>query len=317
MCGIQLFDVLARLAEDLDQDPYPPLADCLERQLALLKSVDSGLNLFLPGGTERSALAPRESVRRLYEEAWTVYDRKTYDHSVGLIKGRLAANGFGREFFEGKICFDGGCGTGRFGIAMAELGAARVVAADIGRKSLDFAAERARERDLENVEFVQADITDLSAWADESFDMVVSNGVLHHTVEQDRGLREHYRITRPGGVFWLYLYGADSLFWRCYDLLRELFADIDPEEAKTILMEFQLRPGTVYTFLDNVYAPIRTYYRQSEVQALFEGLWPCETRLLDGPADFDSIPRQLASPHGRTIFGPEGEVRAAFTKKPR
>lgn len=312
--AVHVFDVLEKICLDMNKDPYTLLVPCLEKQTSFIGAVTPDLPFIHPEQEEKTRPPLRDDVQKLYEEAWTVYDQDSYMHSVELIKNRLAINGLDENFIRGKKCFDGGCGTGRFCIALAQLGASQVVGADIGSASLDFARARVKEYGLENIEFIRQDVTDLSQWKDGAFDFVISNGVLHHTIEQVRGIKEHFRITKSGGHFWLYLYGAESLYWNIYDLLMDLVSGIGHHEAKYIMQEFSLKPGSVYTFLDNVYAPIRKYYKLSQVQNILQEEGTFTTKLLEGPEDFDSAPRQLNSLFGREIFGPEGEVRAIFFK---
>jgi ubiquinone/menaquinone biosynthesis C-methylase UbiE len=49
---------------------------------------------------------------------------------------------------------------------------------------------------------------------DNSFDIVYSHGVLHHTPDIERAFKEVHRVLRPGGEFILMLYSKNSLnFW--------------------------------------------------------------------------------------------------------
>lgn len=313
LASLAVSNTLQQVIRNLDTDPVPTITACLERQTAFLS---------LPALSpveKLAAVQPENSVaatRTLYEEAWTVYDRQTYIHSIELIEARLRANGYDETFFKGKRCFDGGCGTGRFALAMRRMGAGHVVGADMGGRSLDFARRMAAELGLNEVEFLEMDATDLGRFPDESFDVVVSNGVLHHAVETERGIREHFRITRAGGLFWLYLYGAGGLYWDLYDHLRELLRDIGPETAKAFMLRLDLRPGAIYTFLDNAFAPIRKYYRNSEITALLgEANLHSATRLR-GTAQYDDGVLQTTAPYGKVILGDEGEVRLALTKVP-
>lgn len=67
------------------------------------------------------------------------------------------------------------------------------------------------------------------AFADNSFDMVFSFGVLHHTPDIKKAVQEIYRVLRPGGEVWIALYhrwSASFLFQKFfkYGILRgELF----------------------------------------------------------------------------------------------
>lgn len=48
---------------------------------------------------------------------------------------------------------------------------------------------------------------------DGSFDVVYSNGVLHHTPDIERSFRETYRVLKQGGVFWVIVYHKNSIFY--------------------------------------------------------------------------------------------------------
>jgi SAM-dependent methyltransferase len=45
------------------------------------------------------------------------------------------------------------------------------------------------------------------------FDVVFSNGVLHHTPDIEQAFREAARVLRPGGEIWVVLYHRDSIFY--------------------------------------------------------------------------------------------------------
>ncbi|NWF68306.1 MAG: methyltransferase domain-containing protein [Chloroflexi bacterium] len=47
---------------------------------------------------------------------------------------------------------------------------------------------------------------------DGCFDVVFSNGVLHHTPDIGKAFRETYRVLKPGGQFWVIVYHRDSVF---------------------------------------------------------------------------------------------------------
>ena len=73
-----------------------------------------------------------------------------------------------------ETVFDGGAGCGRFSILLAKQGL-RVTHFDISRPMIDKARELVeKERVLDRITFVQGALEDLSAYADKSFDLVIS-----------------------------------------------------------------------------------------------------------------------------------------------
>ena len=81
-------------------------------------------------------------------------------------------------------------------MAMADLGAERVVGVDVMEERI--AQARERERDQAAVRFLQAPSETLP-FPDASFDGVLVNEVLEHVVDEIQTLREIYRVLRPGG----------------------------------------------------------------------------------------------------------------------
>jgi SAM-dependent methyltransferase len=58
-------------------------------------------------------------------------------------------------------------------------------------------------------------------FSDSTFDVVFSNGVLHHTPNMGKAFQEAYRVLKPGGEFWVVVYHRDSIFhWWSWVLFR-------------------------------------------------------------------------------------------------
>ena len=99
-----------------------------------------------------------------------------------------------------------GCGTGQESIETAQqFPEAQVLAVDLSLSSLSYAKRKTNERGLKNVEYAQADITQLGSLG-RMFDIIVSVGVLHHLADPMGGLRELVALLRPGGLMLLGLY---------------------------------------------------------------------------------------------------------------
>jgi len=249
----------------------------------------------------------------LFENAWTSYTPETYGHSLKLVKERLKRSGFDEHYFAGKTCFDGGCGTGRLSIAMAQMGAKKVTAIDLGWESLDYFRKVVENYGLNNIEIIEHDVTDLAAWQDSTYDFVASNGVLHHTENCERGIREHFRITKSGGMFWVYLYGAGGMYWHLYDLLKPMVLNIPPADIRRILWAFGLREGLIYTYLDNFLAP-RLYYTRDDFLELLKEEGDFTWRHAKGKSEIDDTEILLNTAYGAQIYGPQGEVRLVVVK---
>ena len=107
----------------------------------------------------------------------------------------------------GKKVLEIGCGLGTDGAQFALAGADYT-----GIDLTDAAVDLARRRfDLFNLPgaFRTADAENLD-FPDESFDVVYSHGVLHHTPDTVRAVQEVHRVLRPGGRAVVMLYHRDS-----------------------------------------------------------------------------------------------------------
>jgi SAM-dependent methyltransferase len=105
-----------------------------------------------------------------------------------------------------------GSGDNQVVFALAGLGA-RVTSVDISERQLQVAERRARELGL-GVEFVQADVTDLSAFADGSFDAVYTGGhVAVWVSDLARFYAEAARILAPAGLLLVCEYHPFRRIW--------------------------------------------------------------------------------------------------------
>ena len=100
-----------------------------------------------------------------------------------------------------------GCGLGTDAARFARSGA-RYTGIDLTQRSIELARERFRQEGLAG-EFQIGDAEQLS-FPDDSFDLFYSHGVLHHTPDIDRAIREARRVLRPGGEAMVMLYHRRS-----------------------------------------------------------------------------------------------------------
>ena len=102
-----------------------------------------------------------------------------------------------------------GCGVGTDTVRFAR-GGARIAAVDLSDTAVALTTERLGEEGLEG-DVREADAESLP-FADGSFDVVYSWGVLHHTPDTARAIREVARVLRPAGEARIMLYNSRSFF---------------------------------------------------------------------------------------------------------
>ena len=91
-----------------------------------------------------------------------------------------------------------GCGNGVVTGYLADSYQANVVGIDVDREQVELARKEAG--DVAGIRFLEADAISLP-FADTSFDLVLSFGVLHHIENWQDALKEIKRVLRPGGYF--------------------------------------------------------------------------------------------------------------------
>jgi 2-polyprenyl-3-methyl-5-hydroxy-6-metoxy-1,4-benzoquinol methylase len=107
-----------------------------------------------------------------------------------------------RDFFQGIRALDAGCGSGRWTYALAELGS-EVVAFDLTSGGIEAVDANLGRR--ENVTVCQANLFE-PPFADESFDFVMSWGVLHHTPDTRAALDRLVPLVKRGGTLYVMVY---------------------------------------------------------------------------------------------------------------
>jgi len=101
-----------------------------------------------------------------------------------------------------------GCGTGQHSIGTASrFKNAKALAVDLSISSLAYAKRKTEELDLQNIDYMQADILDLGK-LDRKFDIIESVGVLHHLDEPMAGLRILTNCLKLGGLMKIGLYSV-------------------------------------------------------------------------------------------------------------
>jgi SAM-dependent methyltransferase len=122
-----------------------------------------------------------------------------------------------------------GCGLGTDGAQFVRAGA-DYTGVDLTLAAVELARRRFELFELPG-KFQVADAESLE-FADESFDLVYSHGVLHHTPDAPRAVREIHRVLRPRGRAVVMLYHRNSYNYRVnIRMLRRMGARLLKSEA--------------------------------------------------------------------------------------
>jgi SAM-dependent methyltransferase len=138
-----------------------------------------------------------------YEQFFTDYDRFRYRTERHIPKCIEALQ------VEGKRVLEIGLGEGADAEQLIRNGA-RWSGVDLTAESIGRVKTRLALRELPYEDIQQGSVLDLP-FADSTFDLVFSHGVLHHVPEIKQAQSEIHRVLRPGGELVIMLYARWSL----------------------------------------------------------------------------------------------------------
>jgi len=148
----------------------------------------------------------------------------------------------------GKNILEVGCGVGTDLLQFARAGA-HVLGVDLSPKSAFLAKSRLHVYNCQGDTLV-ADAENLALKSDK-FELTYSWGVIHHTPNPERAIREIYRVTKSGGEICIMFYNRHSLVALQLYLLFGLLAFRPFRSLKNIIANHLESPGTkAYTIAE-------------------------------------------------------------------
>jgi ubiquinone/menaquinone biosynthesis C-methylase UbiE len=168
----------------------------------------------------------------------------------------------GFNSFNGARLLEIGCGMGTDLLQFAR-GGAHCTGVDLTPRSIEISRLHFDLYQM-RADFVLTDAERLP-FASESFDVVYSNGVLHHTPGTVTAIREVHRILRPGGLAKVMLYHRRSLYYWSEIILHRgilrghFLRGHSPEEIMSRYVEYS----------ETGARPLVKVYSRRQAQALF------------------------------------------------
>lgn len=249
-----------------------------------------------------------------YGNLFKEFDHKNYfDEAANLLKTRLDRNNIVIPNIENLKVLDQGCGGGRYTTAWKLLGVKEAVGIDFSEIGLNDAKNRVKFAGLD-VTFVHGSVLDMP-FENEVFDIVYSNGVLHHTEDWKKGIEEQLRVLKKGGLGWQYLIeNPGGIFWDKIEILRAILKDVNKEFAQKILKSIGIPNNRVFYMLDHVMVPINTRIAPQELENELIKNGAINIKRLERGTDFDRVEAIYRNiPYAKEKFG-VGENRYVFNK---
>jgi len=177
--------------------------------------------MFWPHETISDSTDVTEMVKAFYEDTpFPNYD----DHDSVRSLAEKARRGAYAQALNNSVRYNStilevGCGTGQLTNFLA-IGCRRVVGADMCLNSLRLGEKFRRQHEIDRAQFVQMNLF-RPAFAHEQFDLVLCNGVLHHTADPKGGFLGLVPLVKPGGHIIIGLYNTYGRLMT--DMRRRLF----------------------------------------------------------------------------------------------
>jgi SAM-dependent methyltransferase len=250
------------------------------------------------------------------------------------------------DALEGRSVLDAGCGTGQRAVGFAQrYPGARMQGIDAVDAALHVARELASRHGVRNASFARGDIMKLEMG--ETFDFIISTGVVHHLEDPRRGLHNLCRHLSPDGVICIWVYHPfgemDRLLGR--ELLLTLWgadrADLALGQRMMEQLDLRLgagrygqgvnaaqaesRRGRLSADADAYMHPIVHAYRFGEAMSMFResGMEWVALNGLNTPDDMKLVDLAGVEEEGRGFclraedLFPPGELRDRFETLPR
>ncbi len=163
---------------------------------------------------------------------------------------------------------EAGCGTGQLSISLSRYNR-KIHSIDISEGSLIEGKKFADNNNIKNVQFYRMNIFNL-CFPNNYFDVIISNGVLHHTYNAEFAFNKLSEKLKPGGIIVIGLYHK---FGRIVQNFRQFFIKKFGEKFKFLDRRFKenISDKKKYAWLmDQYFNPYETKHTYFEIINWFE-----------------------------------------------
>lgn len=222
---------------------------------------------------------------------------------------RFKSLGFNLKKIKNLKVLDAGCGPGRFTYILSSYHPKKIYGLDLSIRNIRIAKKVFKKK---NIKFLQGNVLNLP-FKKESFDFVYSSGVLHHTTNLKKGLKELIRVVKKNGYIYLYIYADGGIYWRARTFMNKIMRRIPQKYTQNILDSIGM-PRTRLLFLDLWYVPIEKHTSYKKIIKLLKKENIKSVKRVKIGANYDhSTAIQKYKKVGTSIWG-DGDIRLLIKK---
>ena len=149
---------------------------------------------------------------------------------------------------------------------------------------------------------------------DNSFDFVFCNGVLHHTTDPIKGIKEMYRVLKPNCWSWLFVCG-ECKFYEMLDDIRKNLNSKDSKKFRKLLELWQLPKQKQFFLTDLLFVAIRHYFTRTRLEKTLSEIGFKKMIFLPRGVDYDLTEQVYNNPELTEYFNKNGEGDLRFMMK--
>ncbi len=234
---------------------------------------DEGIPRFYwPHDSVGSSEDVTEVVKAFYEEnPFPNYSEcETRETLAAKARQAVLADVLDKKIGDQATVLEAGCGTGQLSNFLSMREGRNVFATDLCLNSLRLGHGFAAANDLGNIAFVQMNLF-RPVFKPKSFDLVISNGVLHHTADPFGGFRSIAKLVKDDGLILIGLYNRygrvmTNVRRGIFNRTGTRFESLDPLLRKGGYSEMKKRTW----FMDQYKHPHESQHTMDEVLGWFD-----------------------------------------------